>query len=115
MKEKKQTEKSEKKRKEPTVGKNLATAKKETATRGRIFNGVVIRKFPGRVTIEFERTIYIPKYERYLKKRTRIHARLPKSIEANEGDLISVQECRPLSKTIHFLVTEIIKKAEEEE
>jgi len=74
--------------------------------RGRVFKGKVIKKFHKRVLIEFERMIYIRKYERYAKSRTKIHARLPTCIEKeiNVGDLIKVQECRPLSKIIHFVV-----------
>lgn len=74
--------------------------------RGRTFEGKVIRKFHKRVTIEFERMIYIRKYERYSKSKTRIHARLPVCMEnqIQVGDLIKVQECRPLSKIIHFTV-----------
>lgn len=74
--------------------------------RGRIFEGRVIRKFPRRITIEFERMIYVRKYERYAKSKTKIHARLPECMEEKieVGDLIKVQECRPLSKIIHFVV-----------
>lgn len=84
-------------------------------TRGRIFQGVVSKKFPTRVVIEFERTIYIPKYERYYKKKTKLHARLPSSLsgEINIGDLIKIRECRPLSKIIHFIVIEKIKSGGE--
>jgi len=114
MKAKKQTGKSEKKGKKLKVAKGLARAKNQISTRGRTFKGTVIRKFPGRVTIEFERTVYISKYERFLKKKTRLHARLPENINASIGDFVSVQECRPLSKTIHFFVIGIITKADEE-
>ncbi|HLD54853.1 MAG TPA: 30S ribosomal protein S17 [Candidatus Nanoarchaeia archaeon] len=80
--------------------------------RGKIFDGTVIKKFPKRVAIEFERMVYIRKYERYSKSKTKIHARLPVCMEKNinVGDLIRVQECRPLSKIIHFAV---IGKVEE--
>ena len=73
-------------------------------TRGRIFYGKVTKKFPRRVVIEFERTIYIRKYERYAKTRTKIHARLPTCLgeKIKKDDFIKVQECRPLSKKIHF-------------
>lgn len=85
------------------------------ATRGRIFQGKVIRKFHKRVTIEFERTVKIQKYERFMTKRTRIHARLPDEFakEINMGDLIKVQECRPLSKLIHSVVIEKVRNADE--
>jgi len=83
--------------------------------RGRTFEGIVIKKFHKRITIEFERMIYVKKYERYKKSRTKIHARLPVCMEKeiNIGDLIKVQECRPLSKIIHFVVIEKVKDKEE--
>ena len=88
-------------------------AKKPINPRGRIFKGFVVSKYPKRVAIEFERTVYLSKFESFMKKKTRIHARLPDSManEINLGDLIQVQECRPLSKIIHFIV---IKKITEE-
>lgn len=84
------------------------------SVRGRSFEGNVISKFNKRVTIEFERMIYIQKYERYSRSKTKIHARLPKCMnnEINIGDLIKVQECRPLSKIIHFVVIKKIKDGE---
>ena len=83
-------------------------------SRGRIFEGKVIKKFNKRVAIEFERMIYVKKYERYKKSRTKIHARLPACMEKEIqiGDLIKVQECRPLSKIIHSVVIEKIKNKE---
>jgi small subunit ribosomal protein S17 len=81
-------------------------------TRGRTFEGKVIKKFPTRVVIEFERTIYIHKYERYHKKKTRLHARVPANLDINVGDYIRIRECRPLSKIIHFIVVEKIKSGE---
>ncbi len=80
--------------------------------RGRIFQGEVIKKFHKRVVIEFERMIYVRKYERYAKSKTKIHARLPVCMEKeiNIGDLIKVQECRPLSKIIHFAVIGKVKE-----
>ena len=75
-------------------------------TRGKIFEGHVIKKFPKRITIEFERMVYVKKYERYSKSRTKIHARLPDCMadKIQVGDFIRIRECRPLSKIIHFIV-----------
>ena len=83
--------------------------------RRKIFKGTVVSKFPKRVAIEFERMVYVRKYERYSKSRTKVHARLPECLEdqIKVGDLIKVQECRPLSKIIHFAVVEKIKDKEE--
>tara|TARA_Y100000310_G_scaffold122529_1_gene121242 strand:- start:8622 stop:8927 length:306 start_codon:yes stop_codon:yes gene_type:complete len=78
--------------------------------RGRTFKGKVISKHPKRVSIEFERTLYIKKYERYSKRKTKLHARLPDCLshEVNIGDYIEIRECRPISKIIHFIVVKKI-------
>lgn len=80
--------------------------------RGRSFYGNVIKKFPKRVVIEFERTIFVRKYERYAKRKTKLHARLPDcmSKEINIGDYIEIKECRPISKIIHFVVVGKVNK-----
>lgn len=84
-------------------------------TRGKIFEGRVISKLNRRIAIEFERMIYVKKYERYTKKKTKIHARLPDCMKEKIqlGDLVKIQECRPLSKIIHFAVINKIKGMEE--
>ena len=94
------------------------SAKKETKlvtpvpTRGRVFEGTVTKKFPQRVVIESERTVFVPKYERFYKKKMRIHARIPQGFAVEVGDYIRVQECRPLSKIIHAVVIELVRKAQ---
>jgi|SRR3989344_2445651 len=79
--------------------------------RGRVFQGEVIRKFPGKITVQFERMIKIPKYERYEKRKTNIHARVPDCMKDKFviGDLVQVSETRPVSKMIHFVLNDIIK------
>jgi len=85
-------------------------------TRGRIFKGYIIKKFPKRIVIEFERVVLIRKYERFMKKKTKLHARLPSCQESkvNVGDYVSIQECRPLSKITKFAFIEKIRGKEEE-
>ncbi|MBW2974215.1 30S ribosomal protein S17 [Candidatus Woesearchaeota archaeon] len=79
--------------------------------RGKIFTGVVIAaKMQKTATIEFVRRYYLPKYERFEKRRTRIKAHNPKCIGAEEGDIVRVSECRPLSKTKNFVIIENLGK-----
>ena len=82
---------------------------------GRKFEGTVIRKFPSRIAIEFERVLYIKKYERYEKRKTKLHARLPDCLKdtIKIGDYIEIGECRPLSKIIHFVVIKKIRDKQE--
>jgi len=84
------------------------------STRGRKFEGYVIKKFPRRIVIEFEKTIYVKKYERYVKKKTKLHARLPECMKDKVmiGDYVEIKECRPLSKIIHFVLIKILRKKE---
>jgi len=113
MAKKKEKTESKMKSTEQTVG--TLSKEKKIVSRGRVFEGIVIRKFQKRITISFERMVYVKKYERYARYRTKLHARLPENMEKeiNLGDLIQVQECRPLSKIIHFIVIKKIKDAKE--
>ena len=112
-------EKTTKKMEEKTT---LASAKERDCpihgnlkTRGKVFKGIVVSKNTKRVAIEFERMVYVRKYERYAKTKTKVHARLPTCMEKEVqiGDLIKIQECRPLSKIIHFVVIEKLKSKED--
>lgn len=83
--------------------------------RGKTFEGTVTKKFQKRVVIVFERMVYVSKYERYKKSRTKIHARLPDCMadNINVGDYIKIMESRPISKIIHFVVVGKIRNKEE--
>lgn len=75
--------------------------------RGRIFIGEVISaKAHKTATIRWTRLFYIPKYERYEKRLTRIRAHNPECIDVNEGDKVKIVECKPISKTKHFVVVQ---------
>ena len=81
-----------------------------TKVRGRTFVGFVKSDLMSKtVAVEFERREYVPKYERYAKKFTRIKAHNPDCIAAQKGDLVKVIETRPLSKTKNFVVVEKIE------
>jgi small subunit ribosomal protein S17 len=53
-----------------------------------------------------------PKYGKYLKRRTVLHAH-DESNEAKEGDTVELAECRPLSKTKHHRLVRVVQKAPE--
>lgn len=81
-------------------------------TRGRTFEGTVIKKFDRRAVVEFDRTVKVQKYERFMRKKTRIHSRIPDGIQVNVGDYVKVRECRPLSKMIHSVIVQIIRSSD---
>lgn len=87
---------------------------KKLSTRGRRFKGIVISdKMTKTVTVEWERRKFVKKYERYEKRRTRIKAHNPEEVDAEKGDVVVIEETRPISKTKNFVVTKIVKKANE--
>ena len=77
------------------------------SVRGRQLTGTVTStKMRKTAVIELKRLNFIEKYERYEKRRTKIKAHNPECINAKEGDIVKVVECRPLSKTKHFMIVE---------
>lgn len=80
--------------------------------RGKIFTGTVIKTSMHRtITVEWPRLFFLPKYERYEKRRTRIKAHLPDCIEVKKGDEVKLMETKPISKTKNFIVIEVIEHA----
>ena len=53
-----------------------------------------------------------PKYGKYLKRRTVLHAH-DETNEAKEGDTVEIAECRPLSKTKHHRLVRVVQRAPE--
>jgi small subunit ribosomal protein S17 len=49
---------------------------------------------------------YVPKFMRYERRRSRIPSHNPPCIDAKEGDRVIIAECRPISKTVSFVVVE---------
>lgn len=76
--------------------------------RGQILEGIVTSYKQDR-TVTVERSFYkfIRKYERYEKRKSKILVHKPDCMEINIGDSVKVAECRPLSKTKHFVIIEI--------
>ncbi len=75
------------------------------STRGKLIYGRLAgQKTKGMAVIERDYYQYVPKYSRYEKRRGKIHAHVPPCISVKEGQQVVAAECRPLSKTISFVV-----------
>lgn len=70
---------------------------------------VVSDKAKKTVIVEMDSARFIYKYERYLRKRSRVPAHNPDCINAKTGNVVSIAETRRLSKTKSFVVTGIVK------
>lgn len=71
----------------------------------RMFVGTVVaNKAQKTATISWNRRYFIPKYERYEMRRTKLHVHLPACIPTQEGDRVRIIETKPISKTKNFVV-----------
>ncbi len=83
----------------------------ELKVRGRTFEGTVKSdKMTNTVTVEWERMILVPKYNRYIKRRSKVKAHNPECIKAKTGDRVLIVECRPLSRTKKFTVVKVVSQ-----
>lgn len=76
--------------------------------RGRVLGCVVVSTH-GHKTAIAERSFphYIPKYQRYERRTSRLTVHNPSCISAKAGDKVVIAECRPLSKTKHFVIVSL--------
>ncbi len=54
----------------------------------------------------------IPKYKRFARTHSKIHAHNPPCINAQVGDKVKISECRKISKTKAWTIVEILEKGE---
>ena len=73
---------------------------------------VVSNKMNKTVTVLVERQVKHPLYGKYIRRSTKLHAHDEQNA-CNEGDVVRVAECRPLSKTKNWRVVEIVSKSAE--
>ncbi len=97
----------------PTNTMAEATAKKLERPLLRTITGVVASdKAHKTIKVVVNYQTRHPKYGKFLKRRTVLHAHDEKD-EAREGDTVEIAECRPLSKTKHHRLLRIVERAPE--
>ncbi|EPX71479.1 40S ribosomal protein S11 [Schizosaccharomyces octosporus yFS286] len=85
----------------------------EVSIRGRILTGTVVStKMHRTIIIRREYLHFIPKYNRYEKRHKNVAAHVSPAFRINEGDVVTVGQCRPLSKTVRFNVLRVVKHTE---
>jgi small subunit ribosomal protein S17 len=78
--------------------------------RGTVIDGVVRNaKMKATVVVERERRVQVPKYERFKRVTHKYSAHNPPCLGAKEGDKVTIAECRPLSKTVNFVVVKVFE------
>mgnify|MGYP003966791311 FL=1 len=99
--------------------KNTCTDKKcpfhgQINVKSELFKGKVIKKDINRsATIEWTRPYFVPKFERYEVRRSRMRVHNPGCIDAGIGQEVLVAKTRPLSKNKNHVIIKIIEDENE--
>jgi small subunit ribosomal protein S17 len=95
-------------KKKPIENENNNPFNGSLSIRGKIFEGIVINaKAKGTVVIERESLIEFSKFKRFGRSKNKIHAHVPSNLDIQEGDYVVAAECRPISKSVSFVVVEV--------
>jgi small subunit ribosomal protein S17 len=79
----------------------------ELPVRGRVLEGLVVSsRMDKTVVVERDYLLYVPKFMRHERRRSRIPSHNPPCIDVKEGDHVVIVETRPISKTVCFVVVE---------
>ncbi len=73
--------------------------------------GIVIsNKMEKTIIVRRDYLKYVPKFKRYERRRSNIPAHNPPCLEIKAGDKVKLAECRPISKTVSFVVIEKLEE-----
>lgn len=73
---------------------------------------VISNKMNKTITVQVDRRIRHPRYGKIVTRRTKMHAH-DESNECKQGDLVQIEECRPLSKTKAWRLVKVLERARE--
>ena len=71
---------------------------------------VVSDKMDKSITVAIERMVKHPIYGKFMIRSTKLKAH-DETNQCKEGDIVTISECRPISKTKAWTLVEIIEKA----
>ena len=82
----------------------------ETTNKRTLIGRVVSDKMDKTVTVLVERRVKHPMYDKIIVRSSKYHAHNDDNA-AKSGDLVEIQECRPISKSKAWTVTKLLEKA----
>ena len=82
----------------------------ETTSKRTLIGRVVSDKMDKTVTVLVERRVKHPMYDKIIVRSSKYHAH-NEGNKAKSGDLVEIQECRPVAKTKAWQVTKLLEKA----
>jgi len=72
---------------------------------------VTSNKMDKTITVAIERLVKHPVYGKYVRRTTKLHAH-DENNECRTGDLVTIKQCRPLSKTKSWMLVAVVERAQ---
>lgn len=82
----------------------------EAANKRQLTGRVVSDKMQKTVTVLVERRVKHPLYGKFITRSSSFHAH-DEARECKEGDLVLIEECRPIARTKSWRVVQLVQKA----
>lgn len=82
----------------------------QTKTARTVTGRVTSDKMDKTITVLIERRVKHPIYGKYVKRSTKLHAH-DELNECKEGDVVTIEACRPLSKSKAWRLVAVVEKA----
>jgi small subunit ribosomal protein S17 len=73
---------------------------------------VTSNKMNKTIAVQIDRLVKHPKYGKYIRRRTKLLAHDEKA-ECKEGDLVTIAQCRPLSRRKSWRLVKVLQRASE--
>ncbi len=72
---------------------------------------VISNKMNKSATVMLERKVKHPVYGKYIRRSTKLHIHDEENV-CQEGDIVTIEQCRPLSKTKSWRLVEVVGRGE---
>ncbi|MBY0420630.1 MULTISPECIES: 30S ribosomal protein S17 [Rheinheimera] len=71
---------------------------------------VISNKMDKSITVAIERHVKHPIYGKFITRTTKLHVH-DEANQCKEGDIVTIRECRPLSKTKSWTLVSVVESA----
>jgi small subunit ribosomal protein S17 len=83
----------------------------ETNVRRTVIGRVVSDRMDKSATVMIERRVKHPVYGKYIRRSTKLHVHDADNA-CREGDTVTIEQCRPVSRTKSWRLVDIVERAE---
>ena len=84
----------------------------QQATNRTLQGRVISDRMDKSITVLVERRVKHPVYGKFMRRSTKVHAH-DENNDCHTGDLVTVEQCRPISKSKTWRLVEVVERAVE--